>query len=248
MIPKIIHFCWFGNNPYPDKIQECIDTWKKNLPDYEIRRWDESTFDLDSNKWVRQAYDCGKYAFVADFVRFHALFEYGGIYLDTDMEVLRPFPNNLFSFGLNLSIDDFGYIDGAFMASEKGHPIIGALIKGYINQSFIKEDGSMNLTVINAYMQELLKPYGYKIMPHMQTLDDCGVKLFSSDYFNCRSLYTGKVRKTENSYLIHWHTILWASRKVRLVQWIRFNILVPVLGVEGYRKLQSLFNRDSVKK
>ena len=94
MIPKVIHYCWFGGKPLPPLAEKCIASWRKYLPDYEIRRWDETNFDVEAHPYTRDAYAAGLYAFVSDYARFKILFEHGGVYFDTDVEVIRP----LFSF------------------------------------------------------------------------------------------------------------------------------------------------------
>ena len=90
MIPKVIHYCWFGGKPLPASAQKCIDSWKKFLPGYEIVRWDESNFDVRAIPYISEAYDAGKYAFVSDYARFWVLYNFGGLYFDTDVEVIRP--------------------------------------------------------------------------------------------------------------------------------------------------------------
>ena len=95
MIPKIIHYCWFGGKPFPSAVQKCIDSWKKYLPDYEIREWNETNYDLDKCKFAKEAYDQKKWAFVTDFVRLDVVYQYGGIYFDTDVEVIKSFDDLL---------------------------------------------------------------------------------------------------------------------------------------------------------
>ena len=95
MIPKIIHLCWLSGDPYPEKIQKCLASWKKHLPDYEIMLWDTNRFDVNSTAWTKEAFEAHKYAFVADYIRFYAVYHYGGIYLDSDVEVLKSFDDLL---------------------------------------------------------------------------------------------------------------------------------------------------------
>lgn len=122
MIPKIIHYCWFGGKPLPDTAKKCINSWKEYLPDFEIVQWNESNFDIHSCAYVEQAYGTKKWAFVADYVRYYAVYHHGGIFLETDTEVIRSFDNLLndsayFGFGpVNMTIPTFG--------AEKGHPVL----------------------------------------------------------------------------------------------------------------------------
>lgn len=125
MIPKIIHYCWFGRNPYPEKVQYCIESWRKYLPDYEFKLWNEDSFDINTSAFVREAYENQRYAFVSDYVRVFALYTQGGIYLDTDIEVKKDF-KDLLDNKLLLGTDDSGALT-AFMAAEKNHPYFGEL-------------------------------------------------------------------------------------------------------------------------
>ena len=130
MIPKIIHYCWFGGNPYPEDVKKCIESWKKNLPDYEIREWNEGNFDFNQIPYTKEAYETKKWAFITDYVRLHALNLYGGIYMDTDVEILKSLDPFLHEKGFA----GFERIDGiqtGLMAAEKGHPFIRELKQEY---------------------------------------------------------------------------------------------------------------------
>lgn len=236
MLPKIIHFCWFGNRPYPTKIKKCIDSWHKFLPDYEFKLWNEENFNIDNCcQYVKDAYKEQKYAFVSDYVRLYALYEYGGIYLDTDIELIKAIPADIINHNLIFSLDDCGYIAGSFIASYSKNNFITILLSYYNNLSFYKDTGELNLEVNNTYIQKKLIEYGYKYEKKniRQDLDD-DIVLYPDDYFQCRSLTTGKLNVTENSIAIHWHAILWASRKTKIINFIRIHILVPILGQKIY--------------
>ena len=128
MIPKIIHYCWFGNAPKDKKVQRCIESWKKFLPDYEIKEWNNSNVDLDMMPFVRKAYECGKFAFASDVIRLWALYNYGGIYFDTDVEVVKSFDALLFSKGF-IGFENDSFVNtGQCVAAEKGSRIIGDMI------------------------------------------------------------------------------------------------------------------------
>ena len=120
MIPKIIHYCWFGKGEYPEKIKRCIESWQKLTNEYQFMLWNEDNFDVNTYPFTKEAYEAGKYAFVSDMVRFYALSQYGGIYIDTDVEILKSFSNIVLT-GCILSGDESGNIDGAFIAGEKQH-------------------------------------------------------------------------------------------------------------------------------
>ena len=148
MIPKVIHYCWLSNDPYPEKIQHCINSWKKILPDYEFVLWDTKRFPLDKSPWVKEAFEAKKYAFAADYIRLYALFEYGGIYLDSDVEVLKKFDDllTLPYFIGNESFDD--RVEVAAFGAEKGTTWIKECLEYYEGRHFIKEDGSYDKKVM----------------------------------------------------------------------------------------------------
>lgn len=150
MIPKIIHYCWFGRGEKNPLIQACIASWRKYLPDYRIVEWNEDSFDVDSTLWTRQAYAAKKWAFVSDYVRLYALYTQGGLYFDTDVEVLRP----LDRFLDNQAFTGFESNDNpvtAVMGAESGNPIIAELLSYYSDRPFVKNDGSLE-TLPNTYI------------------------------------------------------------------------------------------------
>lgn len=244
MIPKIIHYCWFGKGSFPKKVQDCIASWHKFLPDYEIKEWNEENFDVAlSCQFVKEAYEKKKYAFVSDYVRLYVLLKEGGIYMDVDVEVIRPFDLSIFTRPLNFSLEDGGLIAGEFIASEPGHKFLTTMLEVYHQMPFITDDGTLNMAVNNTYIQEELSRLGYVKEPQRQIFEDEGIELWPCDYFQCRSLVTGKVSLTNNSYCIHWHTILWSSWRTKMFNFLRIKILVPIMGSQNYAKLQKLFGR-----
>ena len=159
MIPKIIHYCWFGGNPLPEDAQKCIASWKKYCPDYEIREWNEENFDIQSNDYVKEAYEAKKFAFVTDYVRLYALIAYGGIYMDTDVEVVK----SLDAFLKHKAFSGFessNSIPTRLMASEKDYPLFKTLMDDYENRHFLKEDGSFDMTTNTVTITNLCKQIG----------------------------------------------------------------------------------------
>lgn len=234
MIPKIIHFCWFGRNPYPEKVDMCMKTWKKYLPDYEFKLWNEDSFDLNTCSFVKEAYENGKYAFVSDFVRIYALYHYGGIYLDTDIEIKKSF-NDILNKKLVLGTDDEGHLT-AFMASEKETPYFKKLYDLYLDMPFVLENGKLNDVVNNIWMEELLTEYGYTVSNRYQKLEQ-DIEVFPDDFFHARSLVSGNYNITQNTYCIHQHTLLWVSNKTKIIRFIRMKLLVPILGAKRYMRI-----------
>lgn len=242
MIPPIIHYAWFGRKPLPTKIKTCISTWKKYLPEYEFRLWNEDTFDLENAcTFVREAYENRQYAFVADYVRFYALYNYGGIYLDTDVELINSIPDSILNDNLVLVLDDGGYISGSTIMSTPKSLFIKDCMIHYESLPFVCGDGRFNNEVINTHMQAKLRPCGYKLLNQFQTVNYKGENgvLYPDDYFHVRSLVDGKMNLTPNSIAIHWHTILWASNKTKFINFVRVNILTKLLGSKLYSRITS---------
>ena len=234
MIPKIIHYIWFGRGEYPEKVKECIDSWKRYLPDYKYMLWNEDTFDVNANAFTREAYAQKKYAFVSDYVRLCALSKYGGIYMDTDMEILKPVDPFL-KERLVLGTDDLGHIT-AFMATEANHPLWKALIDRYSAMKFINDDGSLNMVVNNIYIEEQLAKYGYRVANEYQSLQE-GIKVYPDQYFHVLNFMNGERHITSNSYAIHWHTLTWLPRSVHWKKFIRNTIMSKVIGPKNAEKL-----------
>lgn len=240
MIPKIIHYVWFGGKPYPKKIQYCIDSWKQFLPDYEFRRWDESNFDVNSVEFTRQAFEKGVWAFVSDYVRVQALYEYGGWYLDTDVEVLKPlspFENHRVVLGT----DENGSITAVY-GTEPHHPLWKAVMDVYRSTNFLLDDGTMNAKVINQYIQDVLAPWGYVKENKYQELQH-GVVVYPDDYFHVQSLEKGTRHFTGNSTCIHWQTMLWTPLSSRILRWIRLHLVKPVLGDDYLKTWSSIVDK-----
>lgn len=233
MIPKIIHYCWFGRNPLPEKVKYCINTWKEFLPDYEFKLWNEDNFDLDSSVFVKEAYAEKKYAFVSDYVRVYVMEMYGGFYLDTDIEVVRTF-NSLLNHEVLLGTDECGYLT-AFMASVPHHSYFKNLLNLYNGMKFLTDEGA-NTIVNNTWMQEELSKFGYCVENKYQKLSD-SIEVYPDDFFHAKSLVNGELHVTDNTYCIHHHTLLWISPKTKLIKFIRMKILVPLIGRERYVKL-----------
>ena len=238
MIPKIVHYVWFGKKPFPPKIQHCIDSWQKYLPDYKFMLWNEDTFDVNSCKFAKEAFENKKWAFVSDYARIEALYKYGGWYLDTDIEILKP----LYPFEgkrLVMGTDEDGAIT-AMYGTEKGHPYWRKVLDHYNNMPFIKSDGSFNMAVINEHLQDVLAEYGYVHENNYQELKD-GIFVYPDDYFHVVSLERGTKHLTENSYSIHWQTMTWTSNTSHFARWIRIHILIPLFGerfLDFYRKIR----------
>ena len=211
MIPKIVHYCWFGKGEKPKLAQKCIASWKKYLSDYEFIEWSEDNFDITSIKYVEEAYICKKYAFVTDYVRLYALYNIGGIYMDTDVEVLTDYEMFLHHKAFS-GFESDGNVPTGMMAAEKGNKWIGDLLKYYNDKLFIHDDGSYNLTtntpIITNYMVEI----GLRLDNTYQNFEGL-VSMYPSDYFCPKDHRTGKIKLTHNSVCIHHFAGSWLEHK-----------------------------------
>jgi hypothetical protein len=243
MIPKIIHYCWFGKGEMPEKVKFCINSWKEKLPMYDFKLWNEDTFEIDKYEFTRDAYKNKKYAFVSDFVRVYALYNYGGIYLDTDIEVLKDF-DDLLNNNIILGTDEGGSLT-AMMGAVPKHNFFYTLLKKYEKMSFVKKDGSFEMTVNNIWIENELKKYGYKKANENQFLKG-KITIMKDDYFHAKSLVSGKYHVTDNTYCIHHHTLLWIDKKTNIIKFLRMKVLVPLLGVKRYYKLVSILKGGNI--
>lgn len=225
MIPKKIHYCWFGNGPKPALAQKCIDSWKKYLPEYEIKEWNEANFDLESFPYAKQAYDARKFAFVTDVVRLYAMYTEGGIYMDTDVEVLKPL-NSLLEYEAVSGFETTNLIPTGLMASEQNCKIIGELLRDYESRKFINDDGSLNTTTNVIYITDTLKKYGLQLNNHFQAV--AGFTFLPSEYLCPKSVKDGKIHVTDNTLVIHHFAGSWHS------PW-RNKIRNAIVALGGYR-------------
>lgn len=198
MIPKIIHYCWFGNKPKTESINKYIDTWKKHMPNYTIKEWNETNFDISKFRFTQEAYSVGKYAFVSDVVRLYALAHEGGIYFDTDIEVLKSF-DPLLNQDYILGYEKGNIVGTGVMGAVKGSTIIQGFLETYKNKSFILEDGSQN----NIPNPQLLMDY----IQH----NKLNLKIYDVDYFCAKDFLTGKIVRTDNTFCIHHYAGSWLT-------------------------------------
>lgn len=224
MIPKKIHYCWFGRNKLPNSAKKCINSWKKYFPDYEIVEWNEDSYDVKKNKYIEEAYNSRKYAFVSDYARFDILYHEGGIYFDTDVEVIKSFDDILENgafMGCEVDGNDTDDITksilvnpGLALASEVGCELYKELIEYYDKQSFLNADGSMNTETVVTKTTKILKQHGLKNISEIQKIE--GITIYPKEFFNPRDNNTGRLQKTKNTYSIHWYKQSWVSSKDRL--------------------------------
>ena len=215
MIPKIIHYVWLGKTPLPEKTVRCIDSWKRYCPDYEIIEWNEDNINLDSCLYAKQAYKARKWAFVSDYVRLFALERFGGIYLDTDVEILRPLDSFL-SLKCFLGFESSKGVATCIMAAEKGHSFIHELMREYDGISFAESHGIYDLTTNVTRVTRQAIRHGLKLNNEKQTVCDCTV--FPRDYFCPLNIDTGVLECSENTFAIHWLSGSWKSEKEKRIR------------------------------
>lgn len=206
-IPKIIHYCWFGGNPLPELTLKCIKSWKKYCPDYEIRRWDESNFNLNCCDYVRQAYDAKKWAFVSDYARLYAMVTEGGIYMDTDVEVIAPLDRFLEHIAFS-GFENEHDIPTGIMACEKGFPLFEQLLHEYDTIPFIREDGSYDLTTNVVRITNACLPHGLQQNNTLQTVG--GFTLYPYAWF-CPNAAMQGAGLPEETHTIHHFDGSWKS-------------------------------------
>jgi hypothetical protein len=211
MIPKIIHYCWFGGNPLPELAVKCIASWKKYFPEYEICQWDESNYDVHKITYIDEAYAAKKYAFVSDYARFDILCHYGGICFDTDVEVIKPFMDDLLRNNVCFcGFEDNQHVNpGSIFAGEKGCCIAKEMTEFYAACNFIKENGALNLTPSPVILTNLLLRYGLTQDGSFQRLNNGTITIYPAEYFCPKSFKTGVIKQTPNTYCIHHFEASW---------------------------------------
>lgn len=217
MIPRIIHYCWFGRGPMPELALKCIESWHKFMPDYEYRLWNEDSFDVTSVPYVKEAYEARKFAFVTDYVRLYALYTEGGVYMDTDVEVLKPYDDLLELSGFT------GYEGSKYlppvtgtMASEPGNAWVKEQLDSYQGAHFLLPDGSLDTTTNTVRITRIMKDGGFVPDGKKQVYKDMYV--FPVEYF-CPRQTTGEVIMTDNTYCDHHFLGSWDdTKKTSLIQ------------------------------
>lgn len=199
-IPKVIHYCWFGGGQMTDDAKKCIASWKKFCPDYEIIEWNEKTFDVNSNPYTREAYNEKKWAFVTDYVRLFVLYSNGGIYMDTDVELVKPIDDFLGHHAFS-GFESSSDIPTGIMGCEKGFDLFGSFLEYYENRHFIKENGSYDLTTNVSIITNICELRGLKRNNTLQTI--AGFVLYPSDVFCPKNCLTGRLDMTDNTVAIH---------------------------------------------
>ena len=219
MIPKVIHYCWFGRGELPKSAQKCIASWRKYLPDYEIMQWNEDNFDVNVVPYTAQAYAARKWAFVSDYARMWVLYHHGGLYFDTDVEVVASF-DDITAAGAFMGIEladgeRIAVAPGLGLGMEAGNAICREVLDRFEQSDFAETNGIVPITT------DTLLCHGLRPVNEVQQIDD--ITVYPIDYFNPLDDATGRLRRTENTRSIHWYSKTWMDfnpLRIKLSRWL----------------------------
>lgn len=226
-IPKIIHYCWFGRGEFSDLIVMCINSWKLYLPDYKIIEWNEENFDINKNAYIKEAYDSKKWAFVSDYARLFVLYNYGGIYLDTDVEILKPLDNFLIHKAFS-GFETKDSVPTAVMGCEKGHKFIGELMHYYDDKNFIKNDNSLNIRTNTSIITAICFENGLKKNGKIQSINN--LVFYPQIIFAPNTISRALGLKPLKSYAIHHFESSWREKKI-VKRGIVFGLRRYIVGI-----------------
>lgn len=233
MIPKIIHYCWFGNKPIPKDIKRYIDSWEKYLHGYQIICWNESNFDIEISDYTKKAYEFKKFAFVSDYARLYALKKYGGIYFDVDIQVVKNL-DDLLKYNAVFGFESHEKVMTAFMACSPNHEIISDFLEYYTNKQFNEKDLKPNTEILTKILYER----GLIINGEKQELEN-GIMIYTNQYFNAFDFSDASLNITENTYTIHHCLGSWCSNTDQLI--FKGKILIRnIIGKKFYQKLKKI--------
>lgn len=238
MIPKIIHYCWFGGKPLPKSAEKCIASWRKFLPDYEIKEWNEQNFDVNIIPYTAEAYQARKFAYVSDYARFWVLYRYGGLYFDVDVEIIKPI-DDIVARGPFMGCEtssvegaapsELGVAPGLGLGVNPGLGLVKELLGIYEQMGFESENqnraAGIYKTVVS-YTTDLLVSHGLKNTPEAQFVD--GIYIYPKEYFNPLE-HINQLHITENTRSIHWYDGTWQPKRYRA-----FRRVVRLLGPKVY--------------
>jgi hypothetical protein len=256
-IPKMIHYCWLSDNPIPPDYQKYVDSWNIKLPDYQFILWDTRRFDVNKTAWTKQAFDTGMYAFAADYIRLFAVYNYGGIYLDMDMEVIKPF-TDLLNADLVIGYENHvsENLEAGCFGAAKRHEYIKKCMEYYENNNFFDVRETEKIMGMDAakrcdYINPVILPGIMK--DAMECFRDRGYRIYSREYFTAKNVVTGAIEKTKNTYTVHhfatqYHSAEWRKNRKTEQEISRFfgektvmsKIVRKILAVKGRIKREGL--------
>ena len=241
MIPKVIHYCWFGGSALPKSALKCIESWKKFFPDFEIKEWNESNFDVNIMPYTQEAYKLKKYAFVSDVARFWILCKEGGIYFDTDVEVVSSF-DDIIAKGafMGVEIPSFqgkypGVNPGLGIGADAGNKVISKIFNYYKNLHFTDSNGNKLPGTVVTHTTDVLVSF-FQLQPNNEIQHLDGVTIYPVDYFNPFNDLTGELKKTGNTRSIHWFSKTWIEKPTWYFTITRF--LHRLLGTDFFIRIK----------
>lgn len=233
-IPKTIHYFWFGNNPKNELIRKCMASWGKYLPEWKITEWNENNYDVNKNQYMSEAYHCQKYAFVADYARFDILYRYGGIYLDTDVEMIKPFPQKILQNQAFTGVESNHKIaPGLIFACMPYNPIVKEILSRYNNEHFL-HDGEMNTKTVVDYVTEVFVEHGFKANGKEQIVE--GFHVYPCEYFCAYDFDIREFYPTEKTISMHRYNATWVTKKSKIKRKIQ-DLIKKCVGINGYKKI-----------
>ncbi|USK31669.1 glycosyl transferase [Bacillus sp. F19] len=240
VIPKKIHYCWFGKKEKPAIIKKCIQSWKKYLIGYEIIEWNEKNFDINSFTYVKEAYEAGKFAFVSDYVRVYALYHFGGIYLDTDVEIFKPFDESMLMQESFWGFEQENFIATSTIGAVKGNQFIKKFLNSYENKRFLKEDGSFDSLTNVAIVTRLLESKKLLLNGEYQVIKGIGA-FYPQTYFSPYDYINSRKFITENTYAIHYFYKSWLPFRVKVKSFIKY-VVARLIGGNNIARVRKLFS------
>lgn len=225
-IPKKIHYIWLGGGDKSDLVRKCIDSWKKKLPDYEIIEWNPENLDITFNQFAQEAFNAKKWAFAADVIRWKVLFEHGGIYLDSDVEVIKSF-DDLLQYSAFTGYEKSGSVQTAVVGSEKGNIWVKRWLDFYDDKKFVLNDGSYEMTPNPVFITEILLKNNVELN-FDKTVEVEDLIIFPSDYFSPKDAGTREIKITKNTYAIHHFSASWVNPLTKILlplSWLLKKIL-----------------------
>lgn len=241
-IPKVIHYCWFGKNEKSELIKKCMESWQRVLPDYKIIEWNEDNFDVKENQYTREAYENRKWAFVSDYVRLYVLYNYGGLYFDTDVEILKPldvFLKHEFFTGFESKDSPMT----AVMGAKKGNVLIKEFLDDYSERVFVKKNGDFDLTPNTQVITKMMSEKGLKRNGRKQWIINEGFVIYPQIYFcpNCLSMIWD--RPSSKSYSIHHFDGSWVDNNSKYNNQLKWKLRHYLVG-----KLRNSIGTDTLNK
>lgn len=241
-IPKTIHYCWFGKREKPTIVKKCIESWENILNEYQIIEWNEDSFNINCNEFVKQAYESGKFAFVSDYVRVYALYNYGGIYMDTDVEVYKAFSEEILNNESFWGFEEKNFIATSTIGAKKKNKFIKKFLDSYNDKEFILEDGTEDTLTNVAIVSNMIENIGIKLDGTLQIINEVGAfypqEYFSPyDYINCYS------KANKNTYTIHYFYKSWLPLDDRIKGNLK-KVLATIIGGHRIAKIRLMISKS----